>query len=227
MCRSLTTGLTTAADDAQMKATMLPLLPLLLALLLPPAGAQVTMDGKCPAPAVQAGADATTAAAFAEVTWLEWARYYSWLEDSDHCATWKFTVKTASDTELVMESITDMRTKNGKSRTMKSEYTQKNAVSKNAQFYYKILEKPGSGSSVPGTYDYEIIYTDNEKAAVAWSCKDKSFGKHEEMLWILKSADAEMADVKAAIDAAQNTQGLSIDLNELFFVDQTDATCAP
>jgi len=199
------------------------MLPLLLPLLLAPALAQVTFDGKCPAPAVQAAFNAAEAGKFAGVTWYEHARYYSWLEDSDVCTTWKYTL--VDDTNMVLESVTDMQTKKGNSRTMKSQYTQKNIVSEEAKFYYKVLEKPGSGHELIGTYDYEIISTDSATVAIAWSCKDKTFGNHEEMLWIMTNApDSTMTDISDAIAAAEG-QGLIVDMNKLFFVDQTDATC--
>lgn len=187
-----------------------------LALLAGPAVGQEYFSGPCPAPKTVENFDM---AAFSKVTWFEHSKYYSWLEKSCYCASWTFQqFSTGSQyTKITTEMLQGFAFKSVK--TMESKIWPKNSATHNADFYYQVT-KQKDNLPVPGTYNYQILATDNKDYAVAWSCKDMAFNKHQEILWILTNTRIPAATIVDKALAAAATAGLTVDRNRLQTVKQ-------
>jgi len=191
-----------------------------LALLAGPAVGQEVFAGPCPAPKVM---ENFNMAEFSKVTWFEHSKYYSWLEKSCYCVSWTFQqYSTGSQyTKLITEMIQGFAFKTVK--TMESKIWPKNTAANVGDFYYQVT-KQKDGLPVPGTYNYQILSSDNLNYAVAWSCKNMAFNQHQEILWILTNKRIpDPATVDTAIKAA-GTAGLTVDRNRLQTVKQDSCT---
>jgi len=187
-----------------------------LALLAGPAVGQEVFGGPCPSPTTVQNFDM---ASFSKVTWFEHSKYYSWLEKSCYCVSWTFQQYSAGSqyTKLITEMLQGYTFKSVK--TMESKIWPKNSGANNADFYYQVT-KQKDNLPVPGTYNYQILATDQTDYAVAWSCKEMAFNQHQEILWILtRLRIPPKATVDAALEAATKA-GLTVDRNKLQTVKQ-------
>jgi len=190
----------------------LPTCVLLALALVAPAAAQKVFLGSCPTVDSVTAWDPET---FAETTWYEARRYYSWLEKSTRCVSWTYGV-TNGDLSTATTVMTDVF---GNTKTMVATLTADTAGT--SDYSYVITDLPGSAGALPGTYDYKIIAYDAATGyAVAWSCRDIFFGlKSEQLLWVLTDTQTPTtATTTAAITAIS---GLGLNTGTLLTVSQT------